>query len=73
MISTMKLSYMGKTGVAKVNGDAYAATVYLPPQLWKLYAANAETVGAVLANYVRQAFGWPRGLDRQTIIAFRQK
>lgn len=73
MIVTLKLSYAGRSGQCKVNGDAFAATVYLPPKLWSLYVTNPETVGAVLANYTRQAFNWPRGEGSQTVIHFREK
>lgn len=73
MITKLKLAYMGRIGACTVNGDAFAATVYLPTRLWSLYQANRETVGAVLANYTRQAMGWPRGEGSAAIIAFREK
>lgn len=72
-MTKIKLSYMGRSGVCTVNGDAFAATVFLPDRLWSLYQANHETVGAVLANYVRQAQGWPRGESNMTRIRFSQK
>jgi hypothetical protein len=72
-MTKLKLSYMGRSGVCTVNGDAYAATVCLPNRLWRLYLAIPDTAGAVLANYVRQACNWPRGEGTATIINFRQK
>jgi hypothetical protein len=72
MIATIRLSYKDCAARCKVNGDAFAATVYIPAgKLERLYRSDPVTVGAVLSNYVRQAFGWPRGEANRTIIHFR--
>lgn len=72
MIAKMKLSFSDCAAKCTVNGDAFAATVFIPPgKLFRRYQADPANVGAVLANYVRQAMGWPRGEGKSTIVHFR--
>lgn len=72
MIAKMKLAFSGCSAKCTVNGDAFAATIFIPPgKLFRRYQADPATVGAVLANYTRQAMGWPRGESNHTIVHFR--
>lgn len=71
-VAKLKLSFKNCSARCTINGDAYAATIFIPPgKLFRLYQSDPATVGAVLANYTRQAFGWPRGEANRTIIHFR--
>lgn len=69
---TYKACVFGLTAACKLDGNAQAATLYYPryTKLGARLLSNAGEPRAVLANYIRQEKGWPRGEGVATQISF---
>lgn len=67
-----KANVSGLAATCKLDGDAHGATLYYPryTRLGARLLANAASERAVLANYIRQEKGWPRGESNATRIDF---
>ena len=62
----------GLSAMCRLDGNAAGATLYYPrhTRLGVRLLSNARSERAVLANYIRQAQGWPRGEGIMTNIDF---
>jgi len=58
--------------MCRLAGDETGATLYYPryTRLGRKLLANVNSERSVVANYIRQEKGWPRGLDNATRINF---
>jgi hypothetical protein len=65
-------SVAGLKSTCRLDGDATAATLYYPrhTKLGQRLAQNLASERSVLANYIRQEMGWPRGEGVATRITF---
>lgn len=67
-----RAAVLGVSAICKLDGDASAATLYYPrhTKLDARLLPNAGGCREVLANYIRQEKGWPRGEGVATRISF---
>jgi hypothetical protein len=62
----------GDAATCKLDGDAKAATLYYPrnTKFGRRILKNERSERAIIANYIRQEKGWPRGIESATPINF---
>lgn len=67
-----RATVMGVSAACKLDGGPEGATLYYPryTRLGSRLLSNAGQERAVLANYIRQEKGWPRGEETATRISF---
>lgn len=62
----------GVAATCKLDGDATRATLYYPrrTKFGERLLKNDRGERAIIANYIRQEKGWPRGVGTATPIEF---